>query len=95
MNDNERKGPAADGQEGRAKHGYRNEVSWEDGKGRQPYANQGDEEQEPVAAQGTEAGNRGEASGRNVEQLDALKREPEGPASEAPRRDVTGGDGVP
>ena len=47
--DNDRKGPAAQGEEGRAQHGYRNEVSWDDGKGRQPYTNQ-EEELPPAAA---------------------------------------------
>ena len=94
MIDNERKGPAAEGEEGRAKHGYRNEVSWDGGKGRQPYANQGEEEQGTDAARETEAGNRGEASGRNLDDLEALKRKPERPESEAPRQDVTGRGGV-
>jgi hypothetical protein len=78
-NDNDRKGPAAEGEEGRAKHGYRNEVSWDDGKGRQPYANQGEEEQASDAAPEPEAGNRGAASGRNLEDLEAVARKPERP----------------
>jgi hypothetical protein len=90
MNDNERKGPPADGQQGHAKHGYRNEVSWDDGKGCQPYANQGEEEHGSETGRETEAGNRGEASGRNLEQLEALKRNPERPQSETPRQDVPG-----
>ncbi|GAB3645363.1 hypothetical protein [Ramlibacter alkalitolerans] len=94
MNENDRKGPAADGRDGHAKHGYRNEVSWEGGKGRQPYTNQGDEEQRTDAAHETEAGNRGAASGRNLEDFEALRRKPEPPESEAPRQDVTGEGGV-
>jgi hypothetical protein len=94
MNDNERKGPAAEGQDGQAKHGYRNEVSWDDGKGRQPYANQGDEEQHADALPEPEAGNAGEAAGRNVEQLRAVKGTPERPTSEAPREDVSHRGGV-
>jgi hypothetical protein len=86
MNENDRRDPVAQGQEGRAKHGYRNEVSWDDGKGRQPYANQ-EEEQAPAAAHETEAGNRGASSGRNAEDLEAVKRNPEHPESETPRQD--------
>jgi hypothetical protein len=93
MNDNDRKGPAADGETGRAQHGYRNEVTWDGGKGRQPYTNQ-EEEKGPAAAHETEAGNRGSASGRNIEQLEQLKRKPEPPESEAPRQDVDGAGGV-
>jgi hypothetical protein len=94
VNDNDRKGPAADAEDGRAKHGYRNEVSWDGGKGRQPYANHGDQEQGPATAHETEAGNRGAASGRNQDQLEQLKRKPERPVSEAPRQDVEGDGGV-
>jgi hypothetical protein len=94
MNDNERKGPAAEGQGGHAKHGYRNEVSWDGGAGRQPYANQGEEEQDPGAAHEIEGGNRGAASGRNIEDLEALKRKPERPENEAPREDASGRGGV-
>ena len=94
MNENDRKGPAAQGEDGRAKHGYRNEVSWDGGKGRQPYSNQGDEEQGPATARETEAGDRGPASGRNIEQLEQLQRKPERPVSEAPRQDVDGEGGV-
>ncbi|MEJ8840211.1 hypothetical protein [Ramlibacter sp. AN1133] len=86
MNENDLTEPAAPDQEGRAKHGYRNEVSWDGGKGRQPYANR-EEEQGPAAAHETEAGNRGAASGRNQEDLEALRRRPEGTESETPRQD--------
>lgn len=94
MNENDRKGPASQGDEGRAKHGYRNEVSWEGGSGRQPYTNQGDQEQGPATAHETEAGNRGAASGQNLQQLEEVKRKPERPVSEAPRQDVDGKGGV-
>lgn len=53
--------------EGHGAHGWATEVTWDGGRGRQPYANQGAEEQGPVAAE-TEAGDRGAASGRNYEQ---------------------------
>ena len=51
--------------DGKALHGSPSEVSWDGGAGRQPYANQGAEEQGPAGAPETEAGNRGAASGRN------------------------------
>jgi hypothetical protein len=93
MIENERKGPGEAAGDGRAQHGYQNEVNWEGGKG-QPYANQGSEEQGPAAARETEAGNRGEASGRNLEQLEQLKKKPDRPTSEAPREDGSGEGGV-
>ena len=84
-NENERKGPGEAHGDGRAQHGYQNEVSWDGGKGGQPYANQGDAEQGPATAKEAEGGNRGDASGRNLEQLEELKRKPDRPVSEAPR----------
>jgi hypothetical protein len=87
MNDNERKSPG----EGKARHGYQNEVSWDDGQGGQPYANQ-DAALAPDAFAEVEAGNRGEVSGRNLEEFEAMKKKPEGPAGEAPR-DADSGEG--
>ncbi|MBC5783869.1 hypothetical protein H8N03_13010 [Ramlibacter sp. USB13] len=84
MNDR-KKGPGEAEGDGTAEHGYRNEVSWEAGQGRQPYANRGDAEQHADAMPEPEAGNAGETAGRNVEDLDAVKRKPERPESEAPR----------
>ena len=52
MNENDRKDPGEAEGDGRAAHGYRNEVSWDGGKGRQPYSNQGTEEQGTAAARG-------------------------------------------
>lgn len=69
-----------------AEHGYRNEVTWDGGAGRQPYANQGDEEQGPDTAAEVEGGDAGEAAGRNIEQLDEVKRKPEPPVRESPRK---------
>jgi hypothetical protein len=71
--------------DGTAKHGYRNEVSWDGGQGSQPYANQGEQEQGPATAGEAEAGNRGDASGRTIEQMDAAKREPERTRAEVDR----------
>jgi hypothetical protein len=85
MNEHEAKDPGEAEGDGRAKHGYRNEVSWDGGKGRQPYTNQGSEEQGTDAAPEAEAGNRGDASGRNLEQLEQAKQKPERPVSESPR----------
>lgn len=86
MNDNDRKDPGEAPSDGKAQHGYRNEVSWDGGKGRQPYTNQGDEELGPASAREYEAGNAGDAAGRNVEQMDEVKGKPAGPASGAPRK---------
>ena len=85
MNDNDRKDPGEAAGDGTAKHGYRNEVSWDGGKGQQPYTNQGSVEQDTSAAPEAEAGNRGDASGRNLDQLEAVKQKPERPVSESPR----------
>jgi hypothetical protein len=86
MNENERPGPG----EGRAKHGYQNEVNWDDGQGGQPYANQ-DAALGPTTADEAEAGNRGEASGRNLEEMEAMKQKPDqGTEREAPRNTRSG-----
>jgi hypothetical protein len=85
MNENERKDPGEAEGDGRAAHGSRNEVSWDGGKGRQPYTNQGEEEQGPASAREYEAGNAGDVAGRNLEQLEQVKRKPERPVGEAPR----------
>jgi hypothetical protein len=60
----------------RAAHGGRTEVNWDGGKGRQRYANQGDREAPPPAGTEAEAGDRGDASGRNLEQLEQVKKLP-------------------
>jgi len=67
-----------DGKEmGKASHGAPSEVSWNSGKGRQPYANQGAEEAaEPELGDHVSEGNRGELSGRNQEQLERVKKLP-------------------
>ena len=67
------KGPQA----GKAAHGAPSEVNWGDGAGRQPYANQVAEEGE--AAGGGDVfsgGDRNELSGRNLEQLEQVKKKP-------------------
>lgn len=84
MNDKETLSPGEAEGDGRARHGYRNEVSWDGGRGRQPYANQ-EEEIGPAAAHEAEGGSRGDASGRTIEQLEDLKRKPEPPEREVPR----------
>jgi hypothetical protein len=86
MNENDRKDPGEAEGDGRAAHGYRNEVSWDGGRGRQPYTNQGAEELGPATAREYEAGNAGDVAGRNAEQLDEVKRKPEQrPVGESPR----------
>jgi hypothetical protein len=85
MNENERKIPGEAEGDGHAAHGYRNEVSWDGGKGRQPYANQGEQEQGPATAREYEGGDRGDVSGRNIEQMEQVKRKPDRTEGEVPR----------
>jgi hypothetical protein len=60
-----------------ARHGYRNEVNWEGGSGRQPYSNQGRSgTPSPAAGEEPAEGNRRERSGRTLEQLGQVKRKP-------------------
>jgi hypothetical protein len=60
-----------------AKHGYRNEVNWEGGSGRQPYSNQArGGTPSPAAAEDVPEGNRAERSGTNLEQLERVKTKP-------------------
>ena len=85
MNENEHKDPGEAEGDGRARHGYRNEVSWDGGKGGQPYTNQGEEEQGPASAREYEAGNAGDVAGRNIEQMEQVKQKPGRTEREAPR----------
>lgn len=60
-----------------AEHGARSEVTWDSGQGRQPYENRQDDAQAtPAAAHETPEGDRGAASGRNLDQLEQVKRKP-------------------
>jgi hypothetical protein len=77
MTESDRKNPGEAEGDGKAAHGYRNEVSWDGGKGGQPYANQGEMEQGPSSAPEVEGGNRGDASGRNLDQMEQVKQMPE------------------
>ena len=52
------------------------EVTWEQGRGRQPYSNQGPVEADEPGPGEIAEGNRGEASGRNAEQLDQVRKMP-------------------
>lgn len=61
----------------RAEHGPQSEVSWDDGKGRQPYANQGREEISSGGLPDVEGGDRGQASGRNLDQREQVEGRPE------------------
>lgn len=74
MSSNEKSPGETPGDE-KADHGPRTEVSWDGGAGHQPYANQGAEEAaEPNApADEAPAGDRGELSGRNLEQLEKVR----------------------
>ncbi len=60
----------------RAGHGYRNEVTWNDGQGRQPYANRGEQEGPPAGFEEAEGGDRGVHSGVNLEQAERAKGTP-------------------
>jgi hypothetical protein len=82
----QKKGPGEAEGDGRAQHGYRNEVNWDGGEEGQPYTNRGAVEQGPANAREYEAGNAGETAGRNVQQLEEVKgQKPERPEREAPR----------
>ena len=63
--------------DGTAEHGPRTEVNWDGGQGRQPYSNQEAEVGGPPNG-GDEfaAGDRGDLSGRNLEQLEEVKKKP-------------------
>lgn len=64
-----------DPQRAKAEHGARSEVARDDGEGRQPYENQeGAPESGTMAADEVAQGDRGEASGRNLEQLEQVRR---------------------
>ena len=60
----------------RAEHGAPSEVSWDGGRGRQPYANQGAEEAAHTGGGEFAEGDRGELSGRNLEQLRDVRKKP-------------------
>jgi len=65
------------GNSAHARHGYRNEVNWEGGSGRQPYSNQGRRETPgPDAGEPEAEGNRRERSGRSLEHLEQVKGTP-------------------
>ena len=61
----------------KAQHGARSEVNWDGGQGREPYANQEPAvPDDPAAAGEVSEGDRGELSGRNLEQLERVKSKP-------------------
>lgn len=61
----------------KADHGAPSEVNWNGGAGRQPYANQGPAEAgQPGGGDEFSEGDRGELSGRNLDQLERVKRKP-------------------
>lgn len=66
-----------DGHAEHAEHGYRNEVSWDGGDGRQPYANQGEREaREPNLGDAFAEGERGAHSGKALEELEQVRGKP-------------------
>jgi hypothetical protein len=72
------KAPASQRPADKADHGVPNEVTWDGGAGRQPYANQGPLEADEPNAPDDEVpeGDRGETSGRNLEQLAEIRKKP-------------------
>ena len=64
-----------DDRTGKAEHGAQSEVTWNGGKGRQPYANQGTQETAGDAGEVAQ-GDRGDLSGRNMEQLEQVRKKP-------------------
>lgn len=94
MNEQNTSAGQQSGSEAKARHGYRNEVNWEGGSGRQqeppvghaqvqgrlagrqPYSNQPPGAPSPMAGDEHAEGNRAERSGRNLDQLERVKRKP-------------------
>jgi hypothetical protein len=74
------KPPAKGPEAGKAEHGAQSELTWGSGKGRQPYANQGAGEADIHGGEFAE-GDRGELSGRNLEQLEEVKKKKPFPAN--------------
>jgi hypothetical protein len=70
------KHPGKDPKSPRAQHGTSSEVRWNGGKGRQPYANQGMEEAGEPGGTAFAEGDRHELSGRNLDQLEQVRRKP-------------------
>ena len=71
------KSPGKGPEEGKAEHGAPSEVTWGGGAGRQPYANQeAGEAAEPGGGDEFSEGDRSELSGRNLEQLEQVKKKP-------------------
>ncbi len=61
-----------------AEHGAPSEMTWDGGQGRQPYQNRESGPDGAAAAAAHEAveGDRGAASGRNLEQFEQIRRMP-------------------
>jgi hypothetical protein len=71
------KSPGKDPEKARGEHGARSEVNWDGGEGRQPYENQEpDVEDDAGGRNAAGEGDRGELSGRNLEQLEQVKKKP-------------------
>jgi hypothetical protein len=61
-----------------AQHGARSEVTWDGGEGRQPYTNQEPQAGSEPGGGDFSEGDRGELSGRNLEQLGQVKNKRRG-----------------
>ena len=71
-------GKQTDPESGKADHGAPSEITWNGGAGRQPYGNQESPLQgdEPGGGDEFSEGDRSELSGRNLEQLEQVKKKP-------------------
>lgn len=66
-----------DPERAKAEHGAPSEMNWDGGQGRQPYENrEADRHSGPAAGHEAAEGDRGATSGRNLEQLEQVKRRP-------------------
>lgn len=60
----------------KAEHGARSDVNWDGGQGSEPYTNQGTGEADEPHSEEFSEGDRGDLSGRNLDQLEAVKKKP-------------------
>ncbi|HKB53807.1 MAG TPA: hypothetical protein VKD22_07380 [Ramlibacter sp.] len=63
-------------EQAKAEHGARSDVNWDGGKGHEPYENQDQAAATAHSGEEVPEGDRGSASGRNLEQLDAVRQKP-------------------
>lgn len=68
--------PDETSKEPKARHGMSTEVTWDQGRGHQPYTNQSQKENGEPADAEFAVGDRGGLSGNNLDQLEEVKRKP-------------------